>query len=84
MVAFTSLAIVLALANVYPFTLYRSAPANRNALTPRWSPAWLDFDAQRLGGFSYRQLALASVAPPCFSNYRCSQTPPSKFVRVTQ
>ena len=61
MVAFACLVVVLALANVYLFTLYRSAPANGNVLTPSWSPAWLDFDAQRLGGFSYRQLALASV-----------------------
>src|ERR1700736_6440972 len=59
--AFICLAVVLVFANVYLFLLYRLPSAESGARKPGWSPAWLDFDAQGLGGFSYRQLVLASV-----------------------
>ncbi len=56
------LAGVLILANAYVFLLYRSSSGGRVASRPGLSPASLDFAPQELGGFSYRQLALASVA----------------------
>jgi len=60
MVAFTCLAVVLVLANVYLLTLYRLS-AKHDVLTRRWGPAWLDFDPSELGGSSYWQLGLASA-----------------------
>src|SRR5260370_21884148 len=62
MARFICLAVVLVFANVYLFILYRRPSASVDSATPRWSPAWLDFDPYHLGGFSYRQLALASAA----------------------
>jgi SAM-dependent methyltransferase len=61
MAPFICLASVLVFANLYLFMLYRLPAANNTAQTKGWSPTWLDFDAWALGGFSYRQLGLASA-----------------------
>src|SRR5690348_10804394 len=56
MAAFTCLSVVLVFADVYLFLLYRRSAGGD---TPQPT---LDFDLWQLGGFSYRQLALVSVA----------------------
>ena len=56
MAAFTCLSVVLVFADVYLFLLYRRSA---DGDTPQPT---LDFDLWQLGGFSYRQLALVSVA----------------------
>jgi SAM-dependent methyltransferase len=62
MVPFISLAVLLVVANVYLFVLYRVPAPKCLSRISRWSAAWLDFDPWQLGGFSYGQLGLASAA----------------------
>jgi hypothetical protein len=59
--AFLCLGTVLLFANLYPFLLYRRPSVEGIESTNKWIPSWLDFDARQLGGFTYGQLALASV-----------------------
>ena len=58
---YAGLALVLILANVYLSLLYRAGRTGDFDRSPVWAPRALDFAAQDLGGFSYRQLAVASA-----------------------
>jgi hypothetical protein len=65
MVPFISLAVLLVVANVYLFMLYRLPAPNCLSRISRWSAAWLDFESSAdfpMGNLVWR-------APPgCFWN----------------
>lgn len=62
MPTYAGLAIVLILANVYLSLLYHAGRTGNLDRSSVWAPRSLDFAAQDLGGFCYRQLAVASAA----------------------
>lgn len=61
-VPYISLAGLIILVNLYLFEIYRFEPEAGRPLRRRWSPAWLEFTALDIGGFSYWQLTLVSFA----------------------
>lgn len=59
---YLSLGGLIVLVNLYLFALYQSLAKAEPSTSRRWGPSWLEFSAEDLGAFSYRQLALASIA----------------------